>query len=132
VHMNVRFFIANPVAGDTAGQPVWWFGGGMDLTPYYGFEADAVHFHRTCSDAPARKFACSICEAGCPRRGSRSCALPRNDQPRCSRTALRSTSTTERTLASHSASATICSRASCHGTCAVERWNESGGSDRPR
>ena len=53
VHMNVRFFIANPVAGDTAGQPVWWFGGGMDLTPYYGFEADAVHFHRTCSDALA-------------------------------------------------------------------------------
>ncbi|MFO0482733.1 MAG: oxygen-dependent coproporphyrinogen oxidase [bacterium] len=53
VHMNVRFFIANPVAGDTTGEPVWWFGGGMDLTPYYGFEADAVHFHRTCSDALA-------------------------------------------------------------------------------
>jgi coproporphyrinogen III oxidase len=30
---------------------VWWFGGGMDLTPYYGFEEDAVHFHRTCRDA---------------------------------------------------------------------------------
>ena len=53
VHMNVRFFIANPPAGDTAAEPVWWFGGGMDLTPYYGFEPDAVHFHRTCSDALA-------------------------------------------------------------------------------
>ncbi len=53
VHMNVRFFIANPPAGDAAAQPVWWFGGGMDLTPYYGFEDDAVHFHRTCSDALA-------------------------------------------------------------------------------
>ena len=39
VHMNVRFFSA----GDT-----WWFGGGMDLTPYYGFEEDAQHFHATC------------------------------------------------------------------------------------
>ena len=49
VHMNVRFFIAKPAS---AGQePVWWFGGGMDLTPYYGFEADAVHFHRCCRDA---------------------------------------------------------------------------------
>jgi coproporphyrinogen III oxidase len=44
VHMNVRFFSA----GDT-----WWFGGGMDLTPYYGFEDDARHFHRTCRDALA-------------------------------------------------------------------------------
>lgn len=34
-------------------QPIWWFGGGMDLTPYYGFEDDAVHFHRTCRDALA-------------------------------------------------------------------------------
>ena len=32
---------------------VWWFGGGMDLTPYYGFEEDAVHFHRACRDALA-------------------------------------------------------------------------------
>jgi coproporphyrinogen III oxidase len=47
VHMNVRCFVAG--AADT--QPVWWFGGGMDLTPYYGFEDDAVHFHRTCRDA---------------------------------------------------------------------------------
>ena len=42
VHMNVRFFIAG--AGDTA---VWWFGGGFDLTPYYGFTADCIHWHRT-------------------------------------------------------------------------------------
>ena len=34
-------------------QPIWWFGGGMDLTPYYGFEDDAIHFHRTCRDALA-------------------------------------------------------------------------------
>jgi coproporphyrinogen III oxidase len=42
-HMNVRFFLAEK---EGAG-PVWWFGGGFDLTPYYGFEEDAVHFHRT-------------------------------------------------------------------------------------
>lgn len=47
VHMNVRFFIAT--AEDR--EPVWWFGGGMDLTPYYGFEEDARHFHRVCRDA---------------------------------------------------------------------------------
>ena len=42
-HMNVRFFLAQKEGHD----PVWWFGGGFDLTPYYGFEEDAVHFHRT-------------------------------------------------------------------------------------
>jgi len=47
VHMNVRCFIATK-PGE---EPVWWFGGGMDLTPYYGFEEDAVHFHRTCRQA---------------------------------------------------------------------------------
>jgi len=47
VHMNVRFFLAEK--GNAA--PVWWFGGGMDLTPYYGYAEDAVHFHRTCRDA---------------------------------------------------------------------------------
>jgi coproporphyrinogen III oxidase len=47
VHMNVRFFTTT-----TEGQdPVWWFGGGMDLTPYYGFEEDARHFHYTCKTA---------------------------------------------------------------------------------
>jgi coproporphyrinogen III oxidase len=74
VHMNVRLFVAHPsvatVQGEPAqagarreagdegdratappAQPIWWFGGGMDLTPYYGFEEDAVHFHRTCKSA---------------------------------------------------------------------------------
>jgi coproporphyrinogen III oxidase len=49
VHMNVRFFTAT-AEGEA---PVWWFGGGMDLTPYYGFDEDAQHFHRTCRDALA-------------------------------------------------------------------------------
>jgi coproporphyrinogen III oxidase len=48
VHMNVRFFSA----GDT-----WWFGGGMDLTPYYGFEEDARHFHATCRKATGERHA---------------------------------------------------------------------------
>jgi coproporphyrinogen III oxidase len=49
VHMNVRM-----LAALRAGQePVTWFGGGMDLTPYYGFEEDAVHFHRVNRDALA-------------------------------------------------------------------------------
>ena len=43
VHMNVRMLAAQPRDG---GEPVLWFGGGMDLTPYYGFEEDAAHFHR--------------------------------------------------------------------------------------
>jgi len=48
-HMNVRFFVASTPDAAT----VWWFGGGMDLTPYYGFDEDATHFHRTCRDALA-------------------------------------------------------------------------------
>ncbi|AIY40351.1 Coproporphyrinogen III oxidase [Collimonas arenae] len=47
VHMNVRFFIASAEGQ----EPVWWFGGGIDLTPYYGFTEDVEHFHRTCRDA---------------------------------------------------------------------------------
>jgi coproporphyrinogen III oxidase len=47
VHLNVRFLEARKEGAD----PVWWFGGGMDLTPYYGFEDDAVHFHQTCKNA---------------------------------------------------------------------------------
>jgi coproporphyrinogen III oxidase len=53
-HMNVRFFVAYPRENAGAGpesQPVWWFGGGMDLTPYYGFDEDCRHFHRVCHDA---------------------------------------------------------------------------------
>ncbi|MPZ44901.1 MAG: oxygen-dependent coproporphyrinogen oxidase [Betaproteobacteria bacterium] len=49
VHMNVRFFVATRADAD----PVWWFGGGMDLTPYYGFEDDARHFHGACRAAIA-------------------------------------------------------------------------------
>ena len=48
-HMNVRFFVAEKAEE----EPVWWFGGGMDLTPYYGFEEDARHFHRNCRDTLA-------------------------------------------------------------------------------
>ncbi len=44
VHMNVRFFTTHAEGKEA----VWWFGGGMDLTPYYGFEEDACHFHQTC------------------------------------------------------------------------------------
>ena len=47
VHMNVRMLAAR----GRDGQQVYWFGGGMDLTPYYGFEEDAVHFHATCKAA---------------------------------------------------------------------------------
>jgi len=42
-HANIRFF--NAVRDDV--EPVWWFGGGFDLTPYYGYEEDCVHWHRT-------------------------------------------------------------------------------------
>jgi len=49
-HMNVRFFIAHPAPG-SGDAPLWWFGGGMDLTPYYGFEEDARHFHAACKAA---------------------------------------------------------------------------------
>ena len=48
-HMNVRFFYAKPPEG----EPIWWFGGGFDLTPYYGHIEDAVHWHQTARDACA-------------------------------------------------------------------------------
>ena len=48
VHMNVRMIAAVPADGSPV---VCWFGGGLDLTPYYGFDEDAVHFHQTCKDA---------------------------------------------------------------------------------
>jgi coproporphyrinogen III oxidase len=50
-HMNVRYFVAHPPKDQPDAAPVFWFGGGMDLTPYYGFREDAVHFHQTCQDA---------------------------------------------------------------------------------
>jgi len=46
-HMNVRFFLAER----DGAEPVWWFGGGFDLTPYYGFEEDCAHWHRTAKAA---------------------------------------------------------------------------------
>lgn len=68
-HANVRFFIANPPTSPGVGgappietrnpklenpeNPIWWFGGGFDLTPYYGFETDAAHWHRTAQAAIA-------------------------------------------------------------------------------
>ena len=45
-HANVRFFIAEKPGA----EPVWWFGGGFDLTPYYGFNEDAIHWHTTARD----------------------------------------------------------------------------------
>jgi len=46
-HCNVRFLVATP----SSGSPVWWFGGGFDLTPYYPFDEDVLHWHRTARDA---------------------------------------------------------------------------------
>lgn len=46
-HANVRFFIATPEEG----EPVYWFGGGYDLTPYYGYDEDCVHWHRVAKAA---------------------------------------------------------------------------------
>jgi coproporphyrinogen III oxidase len=46
-HANVRFFIAEKESA----EPVWWFGGGFDLTPYYPFEEDAIHWHRAAKNA---------------------------------------------------------------------------------
>lgn len=54
-HANVRFFIA-----EKPGEPpVWWFGGGFDLTPYYGFEEDVIHWHRT-AEQLCRPFGAEI------------------------------------------------------------------------
>ncbi|MBF6617872.1 MAG: oxygen-dependent coproporphyrinogen oxidase [Candidimonas sp.] len=50
VHMNVRLFVAHAPQGSDDDN-VFWFGGGLDLTPYYPFEEDARHFHQVCHDA---------------------------------------------------------------------------------
>jgi len=47
VHANVRFFVAE----ESGKEPIWWFGGGFDLTPFYGFDEDAVHWHKTAKKA---------------------------------------------------------------------------------
>ena len=46
-HANVRFFVAE----EPDKEPIWWFGGGFDLTPFYGFDEDAVHWHTTAKKA---------------------------------------------------------------------------------
>ena len=51
VHMNVRLFVAH--GAEVGAEDVFWFGGGLDLTPYYAFEEDAKHFHQVCHDALA-------------------------------------------------------------------------------
>jgi coproporphyrinogen III oxidase len=48
-HANVRFFVAEKAGA----EPVWWFGGGFDLTPYYGFDTDTIYWHRTARAACA-------------------------------------------------------------------------------
>jgi coproporphyrinogen III oxidase len=61
-HMNVRFFQAGHPGTKIENQeskienPVWWFGGGFDLTPYYGFEEDCVHWHRTAQAATGQHY----------------------------------------------------------------------------
>lgn len=45
VHLNIRLMVVYPPNGD---KPIYWFGGGMDLTPYYPYLEDVLHFHRTC------------------------------------------------------------------------------------
>ena len=47
VHSNVRFFVAE----ESGKEPIWWFGGGFDLTPFYGFDEDTVHWHTTAKKA---------------------------------------------------------------------------------
>jgi len=50
-HANFRFFIAEPPAEAVRREATWWFGGGFDLTPYYGFEEDAIAWHRVAREA---------------------------------------------------------------------------------
>lgn len=75
-HCNVRFFLAKPKNK----EPIWWFGGGFDLTPYYGFEEDAVHWHQTA------KQACDPFEKGTYKKYKSWCDkyfyLPHRDEPR--------------------------------------------------
>ena len=52
VHLNVRLFIAY----SENSNPIWWFGGGFDMTPYYGYEEDAIHWHKT---AKGLRYPCS-------------------------------------------------------------------------
>jgi coproporphyrinogen III oxidase len=75
-HANFRLFFAEPARR----EPVWWFGGGFDLTPYYGFEEDAVHWHR------GAKAACDPYGADLYARLKKACDeyfyLKHRDEPR--------------------------------------------------
>ena len=75
-HANFRFFVATPEGR----EPIWWFGGGFDLTPYYGVEDDCVHWHRTA------KAACDPHGADLYARLKKDCDeyfhLPHRDEPR--------------------------------------------------
>jgi coproporphyrinogen III oxidase len=75
-HANVRFFIAEK-EGEV---PIWWFGGGFDLTPYYGFEEDCIHWHEQ------SKAACEVLGADAYPRYKRWCDeyfyLKHRDEPR--------------------------------------------------
>jgi coproporphyrinogen III oxidase len=77
-HANFRAFIAD--APDSQVESVWWFGGGFDLTPYYGFEEDARHWHRTARDAcdPFGSDWHARFKAGCDAYFR----LPHRDEPR--------------------------------------------------
>jgi coproporphyrinogen III oxidase len=76
-HANFRFFLAHDPKGVA---PVWWFGGGFDCTPYYGFEDDAIHWHRTAREA------CQVHSADLYPRFKDQCDnyfyLPHRDEPR--------------------------------------------------
>lgn len=76
-HANYRFFLAHDPRGVA---PVWWFGGGFDCTPYYGFEEDAIHWHRTA------QAACDGHSQGLYQRFKEQCDryfyLPHRDEPR--------------------------------------------------
>jgi coproporphyrinogen III oxidase len=54
-HANVRFFVAEK----DGEEPIWWFGGGFDLTPYYGFDEDVVHWHMEAKNA-CLPFGCDV------------------------------------------------------------------------
>jgi coproporphyrinogen III oxidase len=56
-HCNVRFLLARPATG----PEVWWFGGGFDLTPYYPYDEDVLHWHRTARDA-CQEFGADVYE----------------------------------------------------------------------
>lgn len=76
MHANLRFFVVD-VDGQ---QKAWWFGGGMDLTPYYGFEEDAVHWHRNAMSS------CAPASDGTYERFKQQCDeyffLPHRNEPR--------------------------------------------------